>query len=171
MRTLIIAVLWTSGMCAAQSQPAPRPPDPTDPIRATSDHAPMDPTYLIRGRADRASKKECAKVCLEAAAQIAEASDQQFTAGNVVIGQQWIKDAVAYAQKATAASLETHKNQKKAEIELRKLSKRMHDIGDTLAIEDRQPVYDASKTVDGLRDQMLTALFGTPKKSLEEKTK
>ena len=35
--------------------------------------------------------------------------------------------------------------------------------------EQRPPVFDAEKVLQKLRDDMLTAMFGTPKKSLEEK--
>ncbi len=130
-----------------------------------------DPAHALRERADRASTSDCAKVCFEAAAHIAEASNEAFTVGNVELGQKWMKDAVEYARKGTKASVQTHKNQKGAEISLRRLSKRIHDIGDSLSLEDRPPVYQEAKTVDGLRDECLTSMFGTPKKTLEEKKK
>lgn len=155
MRFALIAVLLAS--CAAVAQnPAPSP----------APAAPADPTAHLRERADHAPKQDCAKVCFETAAHLAEASNQEFTNGNVERGQQWMKDAVEYARKGTEASIETRKHQKDAEIALRKLSRRIHDIGDSLALEDRKPVYDDSRAIDDLRDKMLTSMFGTPKKSL-----
>jgi len=122
-----------------------------------------------RERAEKAKPSDCAKVCFEAAKQLVEASNQLYEGGDVTGGLKLINDAVAYAKRGTEASIESRKNQKNAEITLRKMSKRMHDIGQSLALEDRAPVFAAEKTLNDLRDEMLAALFGTPKTSLEEK--
>ncbi len=136
---------------------------------AAQHHPVEDPSMRYRQRADSASPGDCARVCFEAATQVAEASNRKFSEGDVETAQKWMKDAVEYARKGTEASIQTHKRQKEAEIQLRKLSKRIHDIGDSLSLDDRPPVYEESKAVDRLRDQMLTAMFGTPKKTLEDK--
>ena len=132
---------------------------------------PPDPAAGARAKADRGSKQDCTRSCFEASSEIVEAANGQFSQGNVELGQKWMKDAIEYARKGTQAAIDTRKHQKEAEITLRKLSKRIHDIGDSLALDDRPPVYEESKAIDTLRDEMLTAMFGTPKKTLEDDRK
>ena len=144
-----LASLLVASVCAQTAQP--------------------DAAARARERAEKSSPQECAKACFESAHQLIELANQQYTEGNEKKGQSLIDDAVKAARRGTESSVKTHKNQKNAEISLRKMAKRMHDIGDSLALDDRPPVYEASKAVDKLRDELLVAMFGTPKKSLEEK--
>jgi hypothetical protein len=120
-------------------------------------------------RAEKAKPSDCAKVCFEAARQLVEASNQVYDGGDTSGGLKLMHDAVRYAKRGTEASIQSRKNQKNAEIALRKLSKRMHEVGQSLALEDRTPVFDDERAVEDLRDQMLAALFGNPKTSFEEK--
>jgi hypothetical protein len=129
----------------------------------------QDSVQKTRDRAEAAKGGECAKVCFEAARQLIEASNQLYVGGDVPQGLKLINDALAYAKKGTHASIESHKNQKGAEIALRKLAKRMHDVGQSLALDDRPPVFKAEESMNELRDEMLAAMFGAPKKTLEEK--
>jgi len=98
-----------------------------------------------------------------------EASNQLYNGGDADGGLKLMNDAVRYAKRGTEASIQSRKNEKNAEIALRKMAKRMHDVGQSLALDDRAPVFKAEDSVNDLRDQMLAALFGNPKKSLEEK--
>jgi hypothetical protein len=122
-----------------------------------------------RERAEKANTSDCAKVCFEAARQLVEASNQLYNGGDVEGGLKLMNDAVRYAKRGTEASIQSRKNEKNAEIALRKLAKRMHDVGQSLALDDRPPVFKAEESVNDLRDQMLATLFGNPKKTLEEK--
>jgi hypothetical protein len=145
-----VASLMLSGtVCAQTSQP--------------------DPVTRARERAENSSPQDCAKACFESAHQLIESANQQYTAGNEDQGRKLIDDAVSAARRGTESSIKTHKNQKNAEIALRKMAKRMHDIGNSLSLDDRPPAYEAEKVLDKLRDEMLAAMFGTPKKSLGDK--
>lgn len=127
--------------------------------------APTDkPTIqALRARADAAQGQYCAEVCLDAAQALVEDSDKQFTDGKPDIGQQEMKDAVDYARKATAGSVQSNKRQKKTEIGLRKLSRRMTDIRQTLAIDDRPPVDELIKAVEKMRTDLLMSMFDDKK--------
>jgi hypothetical protein len=122
-----------------------------------------------RERAEKANKSDCAKVCFEAARQLIEAANQLYDGGDVEGGLKLMNDAVSYAKRGTEASIQSRKHEKNAEIALRKMAKRMHDVGQSLALDDRPPVFKAEEAMNELRDQMLAALFGNPKRSLEEK--
>lgn len=120
-------------------------------------------------RATNAKPSDCAKVCFEAAKQLIEASNQVYNGGDVAGGLKLMNDAVQYAKRGTEASIESRKNQKNAEIALRKMAKRVHEVGQSLALEDRAPVFADEQQLQDMRDKMLAALFGNPKSSFEEK--
>jgi hypothetical protein len=129
----------------------------------------QSPVEKTREKAEKSSTSDCAKVCFEAARQLIEASNQLYNGGDAEGGLKLMNDAVRYAKRGTDSSIESRKNEKNAEIALRKMAKRMHEVGQSLALDDRPPVFKAEDSMNDLRDQMLSALFGNPKKSLEEK--
>jgi hypothetical protein len=123
--------------------------------------APADKPHIeaLRARADAAQGHTCAEVCLEAAQALVEDSDKQFTDGHPDVGHQEMKDAAEYAGKATKGSIQSNKRQKKTEIGLRKLSRRMTEIRQTLAIDDRPPVDELIKSVEKMRTDLLMSMF------------
>jgi 3-dehydroquinate dehydratase len=126
--------------------------------------APDKPSLqTLRARADGAQGQDCAEVCLDAAQALVEDSNQQFTDGKPDLGHQEMKDAVDYAVKATRGSIQSNKRQKKTEIGLRKLSRRMTDIRQTLAIDDRPPVDELIKIVEKMRTDLLMSMFDEKK--------
>ena len=95
----------------------------------------------------------------DAARAVLEESNNFYTAGDVDKGLASMKDAAHYAQKATEQSIHSRKKQKQTEIGLRKLSKRIIDVKDTLNFEDKPPVLEIVYSVDKLRVRMLAAMF------------
>ena len=122
-----------------------------------------------RERAENAKPSDCAKVCFEAAKQLIEASNQLYSGGDAEQGLKLMNDALRYAKRGTDAAIQSRKNEKNAEITLRKMAKRIHEVGESLALDDRAPVFKVEDQMDDLRDKMLATLFGNPKKSLEGK--
>jgi hypothetical protein len=49
---------------------------------------------------------------------------------------------------------------KDTEIKLRKLAERMHDIGESLAFEDRQPVRQAVEQIQQIRSDLMVKMWG-----------
>lgn len=113
----------------------------------------------LRARADAAQGQFCAEVCVDAAAALIEDADKQFTNGNAESGLQEMKDAVNYAEKATKCSIQSNKRQKKTEIGLRKLSRRITEIRQTLADDDRPPLDELIKSIETMRTQLLMSMF------------
>ncbi len=62
--------------------------------------------------------------------------------------------------KAADAASASGKHLKQTEIDLRKLSKRMHDIAETLAVEDRPPLLKAVDDLEQIRADLLARMFG-----------
>lgn len=117
----------------------------------------------LRARADSARGEECAEVCLKTAQELAELSNQLFTEGAPDKAHAAMEDAVRYAKRAAEGSLQSRKRQKKTEIALRKLARRITDIGQTLAVDDRPALDEAVDVIEQLRTELLTSMFGHKK--------
>ncbi len=114
----------------------------------------------LKARADAAHGGEQAKLCLEYAHRILEDANSLFTTGDVEKAQGEVGEVVEYAHKAADAASASGKHLKQTEIDLRKLSKRMHDIAETLAVEDRPPLLKAVDDLEQIRADLLTRMFG-----------
>lgn len=132
-------------------------------LAASSDETPEQ----IKARADAARSGECSRICLDYAKQAVELSNRAFTAGEVVNGHKLMKEAVDYADRSAKDAAAARKRQKDTEIGLRKLANRMRDIKNSLNFEDREPVEKQIETIERLRSDVLTSMFGQPKKTLE----
>ena len=114
----------------------------------------------LKARADAATGGEQAKLCLEyARRQLADANNL-FNQGDLEKGQAEIREVVEYAHKAANAASASGKHLKETEIDLRKLAKRMHDIGETLAFEDRDPVRKAVDEIEQIRSDLMIRMWG-----------
>ncbi len=113
----------------------------------------------LRARADAAQGADCAQVCMEAAEGLVQTADEFFTSGDVEKAQAAMNDAVQYARKATDGSIKSGKRQKKTEIALRRLSKKMQGIDQTLAVDDRPEVEKSIAAVEKMRTDLLMSLF------------
>ena len=114
----------------------------------------------LKARADAAQGGEKAKLCLEYAHRQLADADALFNQGEVDKAQANIREVVDFSQKAADAAASSGKQMKQTEIELRKLAKRMHDIGEALAFEDRAPVRKAVEEIEDIRTDLLIKMFG-----------
>lgn len=122
----------------------------------------------LRASAEASTGEACTEVCLDAARKLAELANQNFVDGHVDVAQAYMQDAGKYAEKAGRESIRTRKRQKKTEIGLRRLTKRMQDIEQTLNFEDRPPVKQVMNSVESVRSDLLSSMFGNPKKTFEQ---
>ncbi len=118
-----------------------------------------NPTQL-KARADAAHGGDQAKLCLEYAQAELEDADDLFTKGLVDKGQAEVREVVDSARKGADAATSSGKRLKQTEIMLRKLAERMHDIAESLAFEDRQPVRQAIDQIQQIRSDLLSRMFG-----------
>jgi hypothetical protein len=114
----------------------------------------------LKTRADAAHGAEQAKLCLEYARLQLENSNTLFTEGQVDKAQAEIREVVDYSRKAAGAASSSGKQLKETEIKLRKLGQRMHDIGESLAFEDRPPVRQAVDEIEEIRTDLLVRMWG-----------
>jgi len=114
----------------------------------------------LKARADGAHGGEQAKLCLEYARVELESSNALFTDGQVDKGQAAIGEVVDYARKGADAASASGKQLKETEIKLRKLADRMHDIGQSLAYEDRPLVKQAGDELQQIRSDLMVRMWG-----------
>ncbi len=96
----------------------------------------------LKARADAAHGGEQAKLSLEYAKRELEDANTLYTNGDVDKAQSEVGEVVDYAHKAADAASSSGKHLKQTEIELRKLAKRMHDIAETLAVDEPPAVEE-----------------------------
>jgi hypothetical protein len=118
-----------------------------------------EPLSELKAKADEARGGDQAKLCLEYAHRELEDANDLFTKGDVEKAQAEIVEVVTYARKGGKAASTSGKHLKQTEINLRELSKRMHDIANTLAFEDRDPLRKAVDEIEQVRSDLLARMF------------
>jgi HEPN domain-containing protein len=114
----------------------------------------------LKARADASTGAEQAKLCLEYANRQLTDANSLFNQGEVDKGYAHVREVVEYAHKAANAASASGKHVKETEIDLRKLAKRMHDIGASLAFEDRDPVNKAVDEIEQIRSDLMVKMWG-----------
>jgi hypothetical protein len=117
-------------------------------------------TAALKAHADAAGGAEQAKLCLEYARRQLTDANTLFNQGEIEKGQADIREVVEYAHKAANAAAASGKHLKETEIDLRKIAKRMHDIGESLAFEDRGPVLKAVDEIEQIRSDLMVKMWG-----------
>jgi hypothetical protein len=114
----------------------------------------------LKARADAAHGGDQVKLCLQYAHIQLEAANKLFTDGDADQAQADILEVVDYSRKAADAATAQGKHLKDTEIKLRKLADRMHDIGESLAFEDREPVRKAVQQLQQIRSALMVKMWG-----------
>jgi len=114
----------------------------------------------LKERADAAQGGDRVTLSLEYAHQQLEEANRLYTDGDVEKAEASIREVFTYAQRATTAATTMNKKLKQTEIDLRKLQHRMHDIGQSLNVDDRPPVEKTVQQLEELRAHLLARMFG-----------
>ena len=117
-------------------------------------------TTELKARADSSTGAEQAKLCLEYAHRQLTGANTLFNQGELEKGMAEIREVVEYAHKGANAASASGKHLKETEIDLRKLAKRMHDIGESLAFEDRDQVRKAVEELEQIRSDLMIRRWG-----------
>jgi hypothetical protein len=140
MQKLVITVLILFGMASVASAKEPETIDQLKARAATAEQNKQPELY-----------SKLAKQQLEAANEVYGSNAEQ--------ARHLVDDTADSAEKASKASLASGKRQKKTEIDLRQLAKRMDDIGRSWAFDDRAPVKAAMERVESARSKILDRMF------------
>jgi len=122
---------------------------------AASDEEPIE---KLIARADVRSDNQ-AEHCADVARREVEVANQRYTNGDVQKAVEAVNMAVTYTQKALDAAKRTHKRLKETDLTLRRTSRRLSDVGQTLAFEDKPVVKEAVEKIEQARSQILTLML------------
>lgn len=100
-----------------------------------------------------------AEYCADVARREVEVANQFYTNGDVQKAVDAVNLAVTYSQKALDAAKRTHKKLKETDLTLRRASRRLSDVGQTLAFEDKPLVKEAVDKIEQTRSQILALMF------------
>jgi hypothetical protein len=114
----------------------------------------------LQRRADQASGVDCAHLSMQAAHQLLEEANGHFVAGDVKAAHSAIETSLHYARRSVDCTIQLRKGEKSAEIDLRRLIRRMKDILQTLDSEDRPHLSRSITELEKQRDRLLHAIFG-----------
>jgi hypothetical protein len=113
----------------------------------------------LKQKIARDSERE---VCIHSAELIhvlVEQFSSQMNAGQLEPAQQTLNDIGAYADKAREAAKNKHHKLKQAELMLHKSSRRLADIGESLAVENRPAIMAVVKRIEAADDEILNQVF------------
>ena len=127
---------------------------------ADAQHKAEQATAELQQKADQASGASCAKLSMRAARQAIDAADRLFLSGNTPDAYSTVDVSVRYARRAVECTIQSHKYQKPAEIELRGLIRRMNELARTLDTDERSQLTQAIAELEQERDRLLEAIFG-----------
>lgn len=114
----------------------------------------------LKARAQHAKPDERSNLCVQIAERQVEAADKFFTDGKVEEAESAIRDVVSYSEQASQAAGQTGHRLKNTEIAMRRMAHRLADIKRTLPFEDQASVQAAVDTLDKIRTDLLSRMFG-----------
>lgn len=114
----------------------------------------------LKARLQRAKPDERTNLCVQIAERQVEASDKLYTDGKLEEAEAAIRDVVSYSQQAGESAGQTGHHLKNTEIAMRKMSHRLSDIKRTLPFENQALVQSAVDTLDKIRTDLLSRMFG-----------
>jgi DNA repair exonuclease SbcCD ATPase subunit len=94
-----------------------------------------------------------------------ELANQYFSGGEAEKAIAAVKAVSEYSDKALEAARQSHKKLKETEITLRQTSRRLNDVEETLAFEDRPVVKGVINHVEDVRTELLHLMFDPGVKS------
>ena len=88
-----------------------------------------------------------------------EQFDSQMSASKLEPAQQTLTDLGTYADKARDSAKNTHHKLKQAELTLHKASRRLADIAQSSAVENRDAIMAIVKRIEAADDEVLNQIF------------
>ena len=119
-------------------------------------------TARIEELKDKVAHDSERDICIDSAElvrELVEQFDRQMSAGKLGASQQILADIGTYADKAKEGATNSHHKLKQAELILHKSSRRLADIGQSLAVENRPAIAAAVQRIEAADDEILNQVF------------
>jgi len=113
----------------------------------------------LKQKVARDSEKDLCIDSAELVRELVEEFDFQMSASKLEAAQQALTDIGTYADKARDGAKNTHHKLKQAELTLHKASRRLADIAQSSAVENRAAIMAIVKRIEAADDEVLNQLF------------
>jgi hypothetical protein len=114
----------------------------------------------IESRAAHAHGGDCVRLNLQAAYAQVDGASRSYDKSDVESARAALNSVVADAERTVNCALHASRSQKNAEIELRRLSRRMTELQRSLDLDERPYVEHAHAAVEKQHDRLLREIFG-----------
>jgi hypothetical protein len=114
----------------------------------------------LKARVQHAKPDERTSLCIQIAERQVEGFDKLYIDGKATEAQAALHDVVSYSQQASESAGQTGHRLKNTEIAMRKMSHRLSDIKRSLPFEEQASVQSAVDTLDKIRTDLLSRMFG-----------
>ena len=114
----------------------------------------------LKARVQHAKPDERTNLCIQIAERQVEASNKLYADGKTTEAEAAIHDVISYSQQASDSAGQTGHRLKNTEIAMRKMSHRLTDIKRALPFEEQASVQSAVDTLDKIRTDLLSRMFG-----------
>ena len=111
-------------------------------------------------RMTASERKDCVHAAMHAANESVETADHAYTSSDTSSAKAALDAALSDVRRGVDCALEGSRGQKNAEIELRRLSRRLSAVEQSIDADDRPYVHQAQVEVEKQRDRLLRAMFG-----------
>jgi hypothetical protein len=114
----------------------------------------------LKVRVQHAKPDERTNLCIQIAERQVEAFNKLYADGKTTEAEAAIHDVISYSQQASDSAGQTGHRLKNTEIAMRKMSHRLTDIKRALPFEEQASVQSAVDTLDKIRTDLLSRMFG-----------
>jgi hypothetical protein len=118
----------------------------------------------LKARVTRANVADRPPLCLRIAELQLDAAGKFYSAGENEKAQSALTDVVAFAELDRDAAIQSHKHEKKSEIAIRKMARKLGDMKHTVSREDQEQMQKTINRLEQIRDDLLAAMFPGAKK-------
>lgn len=113
----------------------------------------------LKQKIDHDSERELCTHSADLVHVLVEQFNNQMNAGELQPAQQTLNDIEIYSDKARDAAKNSHHKLKQAELTLHKSARRLADIAQALAVENRAAIEAAVKRIEAADDAILNQVF------------
>ena len=113
----------------------------------------------LKTKIDKDSEREICVDSADAVRELVEQFNNQMNAGQLQPAQKTLDDIGTYADKARDAAKNSHHKLKQAELTLHKSARRLADIAQSLAVENRQAIMLIVNRIEAADDYILNQVF------------
>jgi hypothetical protein len=113
----------------------------------------------LKHKIDHDSERDVCTDSTELVRELVEEFNNQMNAGKLQDAQHTLDDIGTYADKAREAAKNSHHKLKQAELTLHKSARRLADIAQSLAAENRQAITAIVNRIEAADDEILNQVF------------